>query len=193
MQPFDYLFELVSIIIGLAIADLCLSLHRLISTPHPVRWHWHSPVTAGILVLVMLDIWWGMRLLGRLDIAWSIGTFLPMFAGLVLFFLLAAAALPDEVDPGGLDLKAHYEGRRRYFWFLFAAFVMVFALHEMLILLLLGLISDFASGAMRASNEIALAIVALVLAKVRRPLVHSLALPVLLVGLLLLNVTRPMT
>ena len=38
-----------------------------------------------------------------------------------LLFLLAAAALPDEVPAEGLDLRAYYDRNRPYIWGLFAA------------------------------------------------------------------------
>lgn len=51
----------------------------------------------------------------------TIGQFLPLLVELVILFLLAAAALPDDIPPGGLDLKLYYDRNGPYFWSLFTA------------------------------------------------------------------------
>ena len=119
MSVFEYTSVLASIIIGLALVDILVSLNRLIRAGRQVRWHW-APVTAmGLVVLTLIQIWWSLY--RPQDGTVTIGQFLPLFVELVILFLLAAAALPDEVAPEGVDLKAYYHGNGRYFWSLFAA------------------------------------------------------------------------
>lgn len=119
MTHFEYLLVLVTIIISLAVADILTSLHRLLRARQQIRWHWH-PLAATLLVLLsILQFSWKFYRLGRVDVWSRFGVFLLLMLQLILMFLLACAALPDEA-PDRLDLAAYYEQNRRYFWTLFA-------------------------------------------------------------------------
>jgi len=107
-----------SIIVGLALVDILISFNRLIRAGGRVRWHWAAPATALLVFLTIVQIWWSIY--RPEEAPMTIGQFLPLVVELVLLFLLAAAALPDEVPPGGLDLKLYYQSNRPYLWSLFA-------------------------------------------------------------------------
>lgn len=119
MSAFEYTSVLASIIIGLALVDVLISLNRLIRAGGRVKWHWAAPVATVLVVLTVIQIWWALY--SPEDATVTIGEFLPQFVVLVILFLLAAAALPDEVPAEGLDLKAYYRRNGPYFWSLFTA------------------------------------------------------------------------
>jgi hypothetical protein len=125
VTPFEYLLALVSILIGLAVADLSSSLHRLLRARRRVRWDW-IPLGAAVLVMMLiLEFWWIFYSLGTSD-AWThYGAFLVLAATLVCMFLLASATLPDDVPDAGLDLGGYYSENARYFWSLFSLFVLL--------------------------------------------------------------------
>ena len=87
-----------SIIIGLAVADELVSLHRLLRHRHKVRWDWAAPVVALYVLLSQVQIWWS---LGRGHGALTIGSFLPVLALLIFLFLLASAVLPTKCPRRG--------------------------------------------------------------------------------------------
>jgi hypothetical protein len=118
MTPFDYTSVLSSIIVGLALTDILVSLHRLLRAGRRVRWDWAAPAGAALVVLTLVQMWW--LLYGPTDTTVTIGQFLPLLVELVLLFLLASSALPDRVPDDGLDLKAYYDRNGPYFWTLFA-------------------------------------------------------------------------
>lgn len=118
MAPFEYLLVLVSILIGLAVADISTSLHRLLRARQQVRWHWLTLAAAFLVVLVILQFWWAFYRVGHIEVWSRYGVFLLLMLQLIIMFLLACAALPDEV-PEQLDLEAYYDQNRRYFWTLF--------------------------------------------------------------------------
>lgn len=120
MSPFEYLLALVSILIGLAIADLSVSLHRLLRARRAVRWDWIPLATALIAALSILNFWWAFYQTGRLEVWTHYGSFLVLASYLISLFLLASAALPDEVPEAGLDLREYYRENHRYYWCLFA-------------------------------------------------------------------------
>ena len=122
MSPFEYLLPLISVLVGLAVADLATSLHRLLQARRRVQWDWLPLLAAILAVLAVLDLWWGFFGFRDLD-EWKFARFLPIFVQLVVLFLLCASALPDEVPSDGLDLRAFYRSNGSYFWFLYATYV----------------------------------------------------------------------
>lgn len=103
-----------SIILGVAISDQILSLHRLLRSDAPIRWHWAQPWFAMIVLLLNVMIWWSLA--SGDDARLTIGGFLPLLVTLILLALLTASTLPDRIDIGGVDLAAYYQSNRRYQW-----------------------------------------------------------------------------
>src|SRR5262245_3455454 len=108
MTPFAYSLVLVTIIIGLAIADILASLHRLLRARRQTRWDWRPLAAALLVLLTILQFWWGFYRLGQIELWSRYGAFLLLMLQLILMFLLACAALPDEVRDR-LDLATYYE------------------------------------------------------------------------------------
>lgn len=141
----------------------------------------------------MLDIWWGLRLAEQARVTWTIGLFLPLLVGLLGFFLLAAAALPDEVPSEGLcDLKDYYSANRGYFWGLFAGVVLLFTAHTITVSWLALGGADPARLILRYVPTLGLAVLAASLAVVRRGWWHSTVILFLLVGMLASYLSRPL-
>jgi hypothetical protein len=76
MSPFEYLLALVSILIGLAIADLSMSLHRLLRARHHVKWDWLPLAAASLVMLLILEFWWIFYGLGTSPVFMHYGAFL---------------------------------------------------------------------------------------------------------------------
>ncbi len=53
ISSFEYITALVSVVVGLAIADMATSLHRLLRNRRRVRWDWVAPLAA---VVILTDI-----------------------------------------------------------------------------------------------------------------------------------------
>ena len=115
----DRVLIFAGIIVGLAVADQLLSLHRLLKRRRTIVW---DPLLLGVAALVMItlvQVWW--TLADTRAIPLTIGEFLPILFGLTLLFLLAAASMPDESDASadGFDLRRYYAEHRRYLWTLY--------------------------------------------------------------------------
>jgi hypothetical protein len=122
MNPFEYLLLFAAIVMGLAISDLAISLHRLLNAAGRVRWGLLSPLAAIVAFLKIVTQWWtwysGQSLAG----AFSFEMFIGVMIGAVLLYLIAAAALPEVAEGESIvDLSAYYDFVRRRFWLLFAA------------------------------------------------------------------------
>ena len=121
MSTAEFVLGFVGIIIGLGVADLLISLHKLLRAGRRVKWHWATPTLAVLMLLVTLVLWWwSFRWFSGLASA-SIAEFLPKFLVLVVGFLMMASALPDEVPDSGLDLREFYVSSRIHLWSLMSA------------------------------------------------------------------------
>lgn len=109
MLPFEYVLALVSILVGLVITDIATCLHRLLRARRRVRWDWLPLVAALIALLLVFEFWWSFYRFGKAPIWTHYGAFLITGAVLVALFLLASAALPDDVSERGIDLTRSYE------------------------------------------------------------------------------------
>ena len=122
MNPFEYLLLFAAVVLGLAISDLAISLHRLLNAGGRVRWGLLAPLAAIIAFLKIITQWWTWYSAQSLARELSFEMFIGVMIGAVLLFLMAAAALP-EVGEGEaiVDMPAYYDVVRRRFWLLFAA------------------------------------------------------------------------
>ncbi|HEX2818468.1 MAG TPA: hypothetical protein VHN39_18895 [Phenylobacterium sp.] len=119
MGPFEYLLLFAAIILGLAVCDLATSLHRLLGAGARVRWDWLAPLAAVVAFLKIVTQWWTWFGVERIARGLTFEMFLGVLIGAVLLFLMAAAALPDEIHEGPVDLRVYYAGVSRRFWILF--------------------------------------------------------------------------
>jgi hypothetical protein len=118
MSVWEYVSVFVSIIIGLAAADLLISFHRLVRVDARVQWYWLVPSVALYFLLVIVNFWWGCFHWFSHISSISMGEFLPILLAAIALFLVTAAVLPDEVPCEGLDLKAWYLLNASHIWVL---------------------------------------------------------------------------
>lgn len=116
MGPFEYLLTFASIVLALAVGDIVLSFHRLLAAGPKVRWDWLAPLAALTALLKILTQWWEWYPIRQQADRVTFELFALVVASVAVLFLLAAAALPDEVGEAEVDLRAHFERvSRRYF------------------------------------------------------------------------------
>lgn len=116
MTRFEYIVAFVSILIGIAVADLFSSLHHLLRARRRVRWHW-LPLLAGASVLFgLVQTWWAFFRIGQEAALGNLFRFLVYLPQPALLFLAAASVLPDSAPEGEIDLLAHYFEERRYLY-----------------------------------------------------------------------------
>src|SRR5882757_2839254 len=121
MSVIEYVSVFVSIVLGLAIAELGTGFHKLMRARQRVRWDWMSLALAFVMLLEIVQFWW-------LSHDWYLRApelrlveFLPNLLLFLLIYLMAAAVLPDEVPEQGLDLRQFYVETAPYFWSLVLA------------------------------------------------------------------------
>ena len=185
MGAFDYLLTFVSILFGLAVVDLAVSLHRLLRARSRVRWDWLPLMVGGLVLLLILEFWWSFHHTGQAELWVRYGAFLLLALILLNLFLLASAALPDEIPAEGLDLRVYYSDNQRLFWLLFALYVALTMVSQLVVAYVGGGLSDADPGrwALALLPNAGLVAVALSLAFTRQRAYHGAVLLLLLAGL----------
>lgn len=138
MDRFEFAAGLFSLIVGLGLADMGISFHRLIKRRDAVRWNPLALATAAYAVLLLVTMWydlWGLRAFPFTTNFWF---YLGLLAELFVLFLFAAGTLPDD-SIEGLDLYAYYDRQQRYLWTLLLIFQTAFTAHWVYFMLLLKL------------------------------------------------------
>lgn len=120
-DSFEYAMGVFSVLIGLAVADIATSFHRLLRKKAVVIWDPLVLLAAFYAMCVAVSMWfdiWGVRNFGATR---HFFFYLVLVADLFLLFLIAAASLPDDSGDGA-DLRDYYADNHRYFWSLVAVF-----------------------------------------------------------------------
>jgi hypothetical protein len=121
MNPFDYSMGLLTILMGLALADVTFSFHKLAIRARTIRWDGRPLMAAALVVVECVRLWFGHWTLRNFSVALTFPIYFGLFIEMLLLVLLASASLPDEPSDD-CDIGAVFDQRRRYFWSLFAAY-----------------------------------------------------------------------
>jgi hypothetical protein len=113
---------LVSIIIGLGIADLLVNLHGLIHARRRVAWDGLPLAWAVVALLWLFNYWWAVG--AGLDGSGSarvVGHYVLLAILPILLFLMSASVLPRSIPPvGRLDMQFEWSRNRDVFLGIFA-------------------------------------------------------------------------
>lgn len=113
---------LVSIIIGLGVTELLMSLHRLIHARKRVIWDPLPLFWATIVLFWLFNYWWAVAAgLDGARQARVVGHFIVLAINPVVLFLLSASILPRSLpDHGDLDMRLEWARTRNTCFALFA-------------------------------------------------------------------------
>jgi len=159
---FEYSAIYFGIIIGLALANILFSVHKLIEAGARVRWGWMAPASAGYAATLSINefwyVWARQQDMGhRTILSWY-----PLAIAFALLFLMCAAALPDDAVGGEVDLVSYYIENRKRFWGFSVALHALNLLSWATRLLLLGATTQFArehaSAILLNATELALSL-----------------------------------
>jgi len=120
-----YWATLVSIIIGLGLADVLVNFHRLLAERDRVRWDALPLIWTLAVLLLLLNYWWASALnrdgSGSADTAAEFGLAATVP---ILLFLVCASALPRRLPAEGvLDMRSEWERQSKLFATLFLLYM----------------------------------------------------------------------
>lgn len=123
MSRNEYAAILIGIVVGLALSNILMSVHKLMEARSRVRWHWMAPTIALSAAILMLGTFWHQWVGAQThpQPQHFFITSLLAYAVFFLMFLACAATLPDEVPERGLDLREYYFANIWRVWGFFAA------------------------------------------------------------------------
>ena len=120
-RAFEYATGVFAVLIGLAIADIATSFHRLLRSQSRVVW---DPLALGaalyalcMAIYMWFDLWDVRNFAATRDFLF----YLFLFAQLFVLFLVAASSLPDEAGDS-INLRDFYAANRHNFWLLVVLF-----------------------------------------------------------------------
>ena len=115
MDAFSYLSVLLSIILGLAIAQLLQGIGQLLQARGRVRWYWPAAAWMPALLLIYVQSWWAMFGMRNIQ-GWTFGAFSVVLLQTILEYLLAALIAPLSFGEAPIDLRVHYFAQARAFF-----------------------------------------------------------------------------
>ena len=120
MDAFGYLSVLLSIILGLAVAQVLQGYRAILLARGRLRLSGAVLIWSGLLLLFVAQAWWASFGL-RERTHWDFLSFVVILLQMILLYMLTALVFPDVGSRGTVDLVEHFERHRRaFFGFLIA-------------------------------------------------------------------------
>lgn len=122
MSAFDYLAVLISIVLGLGVANILTGYAAIIRNRARIRSFWPTYLMMANLFLIHLQMWWSMYGLRNVP-TWTFPMFLFTILQPVFIYLMSAVLVPAIPDQGEVDLEEAYF--REISWFSAGLFISV--------------------------------------------------------------------
>ncbi|MEN3370966.1 MAG: hypothetical protein V7609_3109 [Verrucomicrobiota bacterium] len=124
MDAFSYLAVLLSIILGLAVAQILTGMRGRMLSRATIRRFWPSDLLAIVFLLVLSQTWWAMFDLRNRE-TWTFVAFFVLLLQTILIYLQTGLIYPDFPPTQPVDLHAHYFAQRRHLFSLAIASTLV--------------------------------------------------------------------
>lgn len=106
-DAFSYLSVLLSIILGLTMAEILLGYRSLLLVRGKVKFYAPSLIWSAIMLILAVHFWWAsFGLAARQN--WDFTAFSVILAQCVMLFMGASLVLPEPSSDENIDLRAHY-------------------------------------------------------------------------------------
>ena len=113
MSLFEFLMVLVSLIIGLGLAEILTGIARSIRCRDSIRVYWVHAVLVAVFFVALLQQWW--EIWGVRDTPeWSFPGLIMMLGGPVGLFLVAHLLFPEPMKNS--SFREYYYGAMRPIW-----------------------------------------------------------------------------
>lgn len=106
-DAFAYLSVLLSIIIGLAIAEILQGYGKLLLSRRQVKLYAPPLIWSAMLLLMAAQFWWASFGLRNIE-HWDFAAFCAVLLQTVMLFMGTALVLPKAGNGDPIDLRAHY-------------------------------------------------------------------------------------
>jgi hypothetical protein len=103
---FEFVSVMVSIILGLSLAQLLGGIARLARDPKRISLFAPHTVWVGTLILVHSLLWWSVW--DFHDVEWNYARFLTINSAPLILFFVSSLIIPNRDESGLADSKAHF-------------------------------------------------------------------------------------
>ena len=174
MTQFEFVLVLLSLIVGIALADLLSSVSRQLRDRELWKFSWLQSGVAVFIFVALLQQWWESWGLQGVE-QWNFANVLLMLAGPVGLYIAAHLLYPR--GQRSVDLEEHYFENARVFWMVAAVVVVVATLFRPI---------SFGMPLFDLDNAASVVLFAtfLTLALVGKRVVHKIVFPIVFVTLL---------
>jgi hypothetical protein len=174
MSLFEFLMVLVSIIVGLGIAEILTGVARQIRFRASSVAYWLHSCGVALIFFALLQIWWELWVLRSVD-EWGFSDLVLMLVGPAGLYLIAHLIFPDPIE--GTEFRAYYYDAMRPVWWLAVLVAVVSTLFKPI---------AFGDDLVDMDNAASVAMIIgfLTLATSRNTVVHSVLVPSFLLLLL---------
>ena len=124
MDQFSFLSVLISVILGLAVAEILQGFRGLLWSRTRIQIYWPVIGWAVLVLLVCFQHWWSMFGM-RTHHDWTVQQFAIMVLQTILIYMVAGLVFPDFFGEALVDLKESFYAHCRWFFSLGVAIIMV--------------------------------------------------------------------
>jgi hypothetical protein len=115
MDSFSYLSVILSIVLGLAMAQVLSGFRSLILTRAKVKLYSTTLIWALIALIVPIQAWWADFAMRR-QLNWTFLALLVVMLQAISIYMTAALVLPDISGEKLVDLRHHFFAHRSWFF-----------------------------------------------------------------------------
>jgi hypothetical protein len=115
VESFNYLSVLISIILGLAIAQVLQGVRGLVLTRSKVKRYTPTIIWTGMALLIAVQGWWASFSMHQ-QVNWNFLALLIIVLQATCVYMVAALVLPDAKGDNTVDLREHYFAHRHWFF-----------------------------------------------------------------------------
>ena len=174
MSLFEFLMVLVSIIVGLGIAEVLTGIARQVRYRREIKWYWLHSCGVALVTVALLQSWWELWEL-RHTVEWVFYSMVLMLVSPAALYLIAHLAFPE----GGqaTDMRVYYYDQMRPIWWFAVLSTMASVLFRPI---------AFGSSLVNLDNIVPSLLVAgfIALAASRNAVLHSIVVPLFLLLLI---------
>jgi len=119
MDRVEYQITFMTFFIGLGVADLFISIIRLLKNRERVTWHWLPLAWSVIAFLGLIIGWMAYHSMFQEDFTATGPGFLLAILPAIFIFAFTVSVLPHDIPPEGIDLKVYYFRQHRLIFSLY--------------------------------------------------------------------------
>jgi len=113
MDRFSFVMVLLSIIVGLGLKEILMSVAAWINNRETISGSWLLACTAALIIIALLQQWWEFWPLNQVE-SWNFPIILLMLGGPACLYIIAHLLFPTNME--NVDLEEHYFTHSREIW-----------------------------------------------------------------------------